>query len=94
MPEEYKSQETMIRELIQTKNAIEEKLTSIKAKILEDMTAKNVRTWTTDTMRLTRKLPSQRSSFNLALFKQDYPEFDYDKYMRISEVAGSLSIAV
>ena len=94
MPEEYKSQETMIRELIQTKNAIEEKLTSIKAKILEDMTAKNVRTWTTDTMRLTRKLPSQRSSFNLALFKQDYPEFDYDKYMRISEVSGSLSIAV
>ena len=94
IPEEYKSQETMIRELIQTKNAIEEKLASIKAKILADMTAKNVKTWATDTMRLTRKLPTQRSSFNLALFKTDHPEYDYDQYMRVSEVAGSLSIAV
>ena len=94
IPEEYRSQESIIRELIQTKAAIEEKLTGIKAKILQDMTEKNVRTWATETMRLTRKLPSQRSSFNLALFKQDYPEFDYDKYMRISEVSGSLSIAV
>lgn len=94
IPEEYKSQETMIRELIQTKNAIEEKLTAIKAKILADMTAKNVRTWATETMRLTRKLPTVRSSFNLPLFKQEHPEFNYDDYMRTSEVAGSLSIAV
>ena len=94
IPEEYKSQETMIRELIQTKNAIEEKLASIKAKILADMTAKNVRTWATETMRLTRKLPTVRSSFNLPLFKQDHPEYNYDDYMRTSEVAGSLSIAV
>lgn len=94
IPEEYKSQETMIRDLIQTKNAIDEKLTAIKAKILADMTAKNVRTWATETMRLTRKLPTVRSSFNLPLFKQEHPEYNYDDYMRTSEVAGSLSIAV
>ena len=94
IPEEYRSQETIIRELIQTKAAIEEKLNGIKAKILKDMELKNVRTWATDTMRLTRKLPTQRSSFNLALFKTDHPEYDYDQYMRVSEVAGSLSIAV
>ena len=94
IPEEYRSQETIIRELIQTKAAIEEKLNGIKAKILRDMELKNVRTWATDTMRLTRKLPSQRSSFNLQLFKQDHPDLKYDDYMRVSEVAGSLSIAV
>ena len=94
MPEEHKSQETMIRELIQTKAAIEEKLTSIKAKILKDMEAKNVKTWATETMRLTRKLPTVRSSFNLPLFKQDHPDLNYDDYMRTSEVAGSLLIAV
>ena len=94
IPEEYRSKETIIRELIQTKAAIEEKLNGIKAKILKDMELKNVRTWATDTMRLTRKLPTQRSSFNLALFKTDHPEYDYDQYMRVSEVAGSLSIAV
>ena len=94
IPEEYRSQEAIIRELMQTKAAIEEKLNGIKAKILRDMELKNVRTWATDTMRLTRKLPTQRSSFNLALFKTDHPEYDYDQYMRVSEVAGSLSIAV
>ena len=94
IPEEYRSQETIIRELIQTKAAIEEKLNGIKAKILRDMELKNVKTWATDTMRLTRKLPTQRSSFNLALFKTDHPEYDYDKYMRVSEVSGSLLIAV
>jgi hypothetical protein len=94
IPEEYRSQEAIIRELIQTKTAIEEKLNGIKAKILRDMELKNVKTWATDTMRLTRKLPTQRSSFNLALFKTDHPEYDYDKYMRVSEVSGSLLIAV
>ena len=94
IPEEYRSQEAIIRELIQTKAAIEEKLNGIKAKILRDMELKNVKTWATDTMRLTRKLPTQRSSFNLALFKTDHPEYDYDKYMRVSEVSGSLLIAV
>lgn len=94
IPEEYRTQEAIIRELIQTKTAIEEKLNGIKAKILRDMELKNVKTWATDTMRLTRKLPTQRSSFNLALFKTDHPEYDYDKYMRVSEVSGSLLIAV
>ena len=94
IPEEYRSQEAEIRELIQKKAEVEERLNQIKAKILEDMTAKNVRLWATDTMRLTRKLPSQRSSFNLVLFKQDHPDLKYDDYMRTSEVAGSLLIAV
>lgn len=94
IPEEYRSQEAEIRELIQKKSEVEERLNQIKVKILEDMTAKNVRLWATDTMRLTRKLPSQRSSFNLALFKQDHPDLKYDDYMRTSEVAGSLLIAV
>ena len=94
IPEEYRSQEALIRELIQRKAEIEEALTGIKAKILKDMERKNVRTWATDTMRLTRKLPSTRSSFNLALFKQDHPDIEYDDYMKTSVVAGSLLIAV
>ena len=69
---------------------------AIKAKILDEMTAKNVRLWATDTMRLTRKLPTQRTAFNLPLFKEDHPDLNYDdeKYVKISEVSGSLAIAV
>ena len=94
IPEEYRSQENYIRELIQKKTEIEEALSDIKSKILADMTAKEVKIWSTETMRLTRKLPTTRASFNLQLFKTDHPEFDYDKYMKVSEVSGSLSIAV
>ena len=94
IPEEYKSQENYIRELIQTKNAIEDKLAAIKAKILEDMTAKDVRTWATDTMRLTRKLPTTRTAFDLQKFKKDNPDLNYDDYQKESQVSGSLLIAV
>lgn len=96
IPDEYKAQEAEIRELIQTKADVEERLNEIKAKILDEMTAKNVRLWATDTMRLTRKLPSQRTAFNLPLFREDHPDLNYDdeKYVKISEVSGSLAIAV
>ncbi len=94
IPDEYKAQEAEIRELIQTKAEVEERLSQIKAKILEEMTAKNVKLWATDTMRLTRKLPSTRTAFNLAQFKQDHPDMNYDDYMKESQVSGSLLIAV
>lgn len=94
IPDEYKAQEAEIRELIQTKAEVEERLSQIKAKILEDMTTKNVKLWATDTMRLTRKLPSTRTAFNLAQFKQDHPDMNYDDYMKESQVSGSLLIAV
>lgn len=44
IPDEYKSQEQTIRELIQTKAEAEEKLANIKAKILADMEAQGVKT--------------------------------------------------
>lgn len=94
IPDEYKAQEAEIRELIQTKAEVEERLSQIKAKILEDMTTKDVKLWATDTMRLTRKLPSTRTAFNLAQFKQDHPDMNYDDYMKESQVSGSLLIAV
>ena len=94
IPDEYKSQEQTIRDLINTKAEIEERLTNIKAKILADMETQGVKTWATETMRLIRKLPTTRSSFNLSAFKSDHPELEYDSYMRISPVAGSLQIVV
>ena len=58
IPEEISSQETEIRELMETKSAVEERLAEIKADILSKMESLDVRTWATQTMRLTRKLPS------------------------------------
>ena len=94
IPEEISSQETEIRELMETKSAVEERLATIKADILSKMVSLDVRTWATQTMRLTRKLPSTRASFNAALFKADHPDLDYKPYERVSQVAGSLTITI
>ena len=94
IPEKYKEQESYIRQLIQTKNEAEARLSEIKSEILEDMENLGVKTWETETMRLTRKMPSVRISFNAAKFKEDHPEFDFTPYERTSSVSGSLLIAV
>ena len=94
IPDKYKEQEGYIRRLIQTKNETEEELSRIKSEILGDMEAMGVRTWETGTMRLTRKLPGVRISFNAAKFKEDHPDIDFTPYERTSNVSGSLLIAV
>ena len=94
IPDKYKEKEGYIRQLIRTKNEIEEKLSRLKLEILGDMEAMGVRTWETETMKLTRKMPSVRISFNAAKFKEDHPEIDFTQYERTSNVSGSLLIAV
>ena len=94
IPEDISSQENEIRELIETKNAVEERLSSIKSAILGKMESLNIRTWATETMRLTRKLPSTRASFNSSLFKADHPDMDFSPYEKTSQVASSLVITV
>ena len=94
IPDKYKEQEGYIRRLIQTKNETEARLNEIKSEILEDMEAMGVRTWETRTMKLTRKMPSVRISFNVTKFKEDHPDIDFTPYERTSSVSGSLLIAV
>lgn len=94
IPEDIISQEAEIRELMETKSAVEERLAEIKTDILSKMESLDVRMWFTETMRLTRKLPSTRASFNAALFKQEHPDLDYAPYERVSQVAGSLTITI
>ena len=94
IPDKYKEKEWYIRQLIQTKNETEARLSEIKSEILEDMERIGARTWETETMKLTRKMPSVRISFNAAKFKEDHPDIDFTPYERTSNVSGSLLIAV
>ena len=94
IPYEWRSQEETIRELIEAKKSAEEQLNIIKGKLLSDMEEKDVRSWVTETMRITRKLPTTRSSFDLKAFKADNPNIDLSAYMKTSDVTGSLSIAI
>ena len=94
IPADIAEQEDEIRNLIQTKKEAEERLNELKANILSRMEAMQARTWSTENMKLTRKLPSTRSSFDLNRFKSDHPEFDYDAYMKTSAVGSSLLISI
>ncbi len=94
IPEDIRQQESVIRTLIQAKTDAETRLNSIKARILSMMEAQGIKSWATDTMRITRKLPSTRNSFSLADFKEAHSDIDIEPYMRTSQVAGSLTITI
>ena len=94
IPEEIIRKESHIRRLIALKQRVDDELSDIKSSILSQMEAKDIRSWFTDTMRITRKLPTTRTAFNLQLFKSDHPELDYAKYTTTSQVASSITITV
>lgn len=94
IPEDIKSQESVIRKLIQAKTDAETRLNSIKARILSLMEAQDIKSWCTETMRITRKLPTTRSSFSLADFKEAHSDIDIAPYMKTSLVAGSITITL
>ena len=94
IPADVAEQEDEIRNLIQTKKEAEERLNELKANILSRMEAMQARSSSTENMKLTRKLPSTRYSFDLNRFKSDHPEFNYDDYMKKSTVGSSLLITV
>lgn len=94
IPESVAKKEDMIRSLTAVKKQCEEKLNAIKLSILETMASAGVKTWETDTMRLTRKESSVRLSFNLAAYRKDNPKFDPSPYMKSSVVSESLTITL
>lgn len=86
--------EALIRQLLQTKADVEEKLSSIKAQLLSDMEALGETTFTTPTgLKIVRKLESVRRAFDMKAFTTMNPDFDLTPYMKENRVASSLSIA-
>lgn len=94
IPDEIKSQEEHIRDLILTKQAAEQELAEVKSSILTLMEAQGVKSYQGDHIRITRKLPSTRSSFSMAAFKEANPTIELEPYMRTSNVAGSVTITI
>lgn len=95
VPDEIVIQLSRVRELITMKNEAEEELAAIKASILSSMEFLDVKTWVMDNVRVTRKQPTTRFSFDLKRFKEVHSEItDYDNYMKQSNVAGSLLVAI
>lgn len=95
VPVEIQSKALRIRELIATKNNVEEELNSLKADILTSMEFLDVTTWQSENVKLTRKLPTTRTTFDLKSFKAAHTEInDYDNYMKTSNISSSLMVNV
>lgn len=94
IPDEIKSQEEHIRDLILTKQAAEQELGDLKTRILTIMESQGVKAYQGDHIRITRKLPSTRSSFSMAAFKEANPTVDLEPFMRTSNIAGSVMITI
>jgi hypothetical protein len=94
IPEDVRTLEEHIRQLIETKKAVEDELTTIKSDLLSEMSEKDIRTWATETMKITRKLSSVRVSLDTTKLKKEHPEIDYDAYRKESKVSESILITV
>ena len=95
VPDDIALQICRAKELIAKKNEAEEELATIKANILSSMEFLDVKTWVMDNVRVIRKQPTTRFSFDLKRFKEVHSEItDYDDYMKTSNVAGSLLVAI
>lgn len=98
IPGELTPRISRLKELIETMNKAKDEIEAIKADILESMSFLEIKTWISeDDVRLTRKLPTTRNSFDLKAFKSCHPEIpseDYDKCYKTSQVSGSLQVTV
>lgn len=94
IPEEISSQIGHIKELIETKKETEEELNAIKKNVYETMSFLGKTSWETPEIRFTRTKDSTRSSFDLKAFKKDHPDMDLSSYMKVSQISGTLKIAV
>ena len=95
IPFEYASQEQRIRQLLLDKEAIELELSEIKADFMSTMERLDITTWRTESgMRITRKLPTTRTSFDLGSFRREHPGLNYNDHYKTTNVSGSVTIAV
>ena len=94
MPLEYSSQENRIRILLQEKASIEEQINDLKERMKNDMIRQGVKSWRTETMTVTLKKESQRTTFNATLFKKEHPDIDYGPYDKITTIAPSIVISL
>lgn len=95
VPEDIAIKAQRLKELLAAKQAADEELSTLKADILASMEFLDVKTWQSEDVRLTRKLPTTRATFDLKSFKAAHSEIsDYESFMKTSNIAGSLMVNV
>ncbi|MGL5958889.1 MAG: hypothetical protein ACRCZZ_09955 [Phocaeicola sp.] len=91
---------SLIIDLQQAVIDIEKQVKELKAKqdelragILKEMDKADVKKWETDSLILTRVLPTTKEGFDTKKFKEDYQEL-YESYTKVTNVKSSLKITI
>lgn len=92
IPKDLISTAQSIKSLTLILRNTQEKLAELKEKVLSRMEQMKCNCWKLDDLTLTRKLPTVRSSFSLADFKEANPDFNTEPYMKESNVSASLLV--
>lgn len=94
IPDDIASLEVKIRDLTTIKSEAEEQLNQIKESLLQRMIEHQVKSWKTDTMKLTIKAASTRSSLDASKLRKAYPDIPYEDFMKVSNVKESIQITL
>lgn len=94
IPDAIRQKEDYIRSLVTLRDRISDELDGIKSDILSQMQQQGSKTWATDTMRLTVKDSSTRTTIDTKLLKQEHPEIDFTPYQKTTKTAPSLVVKV
>lgn len=93
LPQKLKEMEDEIVAIDAAYRKYERMLKDIKEAVMKEMVKSGDYSWNGERISFTRKKESVRKSFDTKSFSKDYPEL-YEKYMKESPVAGSLTIKV
>lgn len=94
IPDAIRQKEDYIRSLVTLRERISDELDGIKSDILSQMQQQGSKTWATDTMRLTVKDSSTRTTIDTKLLKKEHPEIDFTPYQKTTKTAPSLIVKV
>ena len=93
LPMQFASVENEVARLEKQVKELQERQKTLKEGLYSLMEEAGVKSWTGSKVKLTRVLPTTKTSFDSKSFKADHPKL-YEKYLKESTSAGSLRITV
>ena len=93
VPDDHREFARLVYELTKQHNDLTERLTSLKAELLERMEGENASRWEYGRMQVVRKEAGKRKTFDSKRFEADHAEM-YAEYLKESESKSSITIKI
>lgn len=93
LPAKFASVENEVAMIEQQVKALQERQKELKQGLYDLMEENNIKSWTGSKVKLTRVLPTKKTTFDSKAFKADHPTL-FAQYSKETESAGSLRITI